>query len=93
MSESNHKVIASVMRAMTLMAITGFATLCACLIISLFCKVNPVDQNLVVAFLTVLNGVVGWLGGSLTKTSATTAAPTETKIVNPKNEPVNTTEV
>jgi len=50
----------------------------------------PVDKDFFTAFASVLTFILGHLSGALNKTTPTTSAPAETKIVNPPQEPIPT---
>lgn len=88
MSESNHGIISTVVRAMVIYAGVMIITLCGCMVFKIV-----VDKDYFTAFCSILTFILGHISGTLNKTTPTTSTPQETKIVNTEKEPVNTTEV
>lgn len=60
-------------------------TLCICMGLQI-----PVDKDYFTAFSSILTFILGHISGTLNKTSASPAMPTETKITNLPSEPVPT---
>ena len=85
---------------LALNATIGLSTLAYCLV----SEIKP-EQVLLTAFISIITGVIGWIGGMLVKSSPTSTtmmatvptmppngAPTEVKVVNQPKDPVPTEE-
>ena len=82
--ESNHSIIRSIIWTLCLLAVIAVTTVC---VMSFKGLTIPPELN------TIAGGLIGTIGGMLVKTTPTSSAPTQTKIVNSEKDPVNTTDV
>lgn len=91
--QTNMRVIMIVVITLALNATIGLSTLAYCLVF----KIEP-NQVLLTAYLSIVTGLLGLIGGMLTKTSptettkATAGVPAKVTVVNPTSDPVPTTE-
>ncbi len=93
--DTNKGVIFVVISTLALNATIGLMALAYCLVF----KVGP-DQVLLTAFISIITGLLGVIGGMLTKTSPTqatapapitTAIPSQVHVTNKPGDPVPTT--
>ncbi len=92
--DTNKGVIFVVVSTLAINATVGLSALSYCLVF----KVMP-DQVLLTAFVSITTGLLGVLGGMLTKTSPTqatsaapaTAIPSQVHVTNKPGDPVPTT--
>ncbi len=93
--DTNKGVIFVVITTLALNATIGLMALAYCLVF----KVGP-DQVLLTAFISIITGLLGVIGGMLTKTSPTQTTtqgipvpiPSQVRITNKPGDPVPTTE-
>jgi hypothetical protein len=92
--DTNKGVIFVVVTTLAFNATLGLTALAYCLIF----KVAP-DQVLLTAFISIITGLLGVIGGMLTKTSPTQATgqipfpiPSQVHVTNRPDDPVPTTE-
>lgn len=99
--QTNMRIIMIVVITLALNATLGISTLAYCLVM----KIEP-NQVLLTTFLSIVTGLLGLIGGMLTKTSPTEAtkvapittaptpeSPTPVQVVNQPTEPVPTEDV
>ncbi len=87
--DTNKGVIFVVVTTLAFNATLGLTALAYCLVF----KVAP-DQVLLTAFISIITGLLGVIGGMLTKTSptqATAAIPSQVHVTNQPGDPVPTT--
>lgn len=86
--QTNMRVIMIVVITLALNATVGLSTLAYCLVM----KIEP-NQVLLTAYLSIVTGLLGLIGGMLTKTSPTEVtkqpdSPTPVQVVNQPADPV-----
>jgi hypothetical protein len=97
--QTNMRIIMIVVITLALNATVGLSTLAYCLVF----KIEP-NQVLLTAYLSIVTGLLGLIGGMLTKTSPTETtklapitptpkpdSPTPVQVVNQPTDPVPTT--
>jgi len=87
MTDSNHGIIQTVVRAMVAFAGIAILSVSICLIFRI-----PIDKDVFTAYMSMLTFILGHISGTLNRTTATSSLPVETKITNLPSEPVPTTE-